>query len=322
MSAPDGMAEVMRLMRSGDLQGATAAIQRGMGSAVVTNASPDAPPEASPASGNFGEHRHAGLRYRLYVPNTAADTPRPLVLMLHGCTQDPEDFAAGTRMNALAEAHGVLVAYPAQSQAVNSSKCWNWFRRKDQQRDGGEPALLAGLVRHVVAQHGADPRRVYVAGLSAGGAMAVILGRTYPETFAAVGVHSGLPYASAHDVPSAFAAMRDAPEGRPASGGHRRIPTIVFHGDADATVHPRNGERVARTFAGTTHEEVAGATPGGRRHTRRIYRDGEQVVGEHWVVHGASHAWSGGSAAGSYTDPQGPDASREMLRFFLEQRAP
>lgn len=253
----------------------------------------------------------------------------PLVVMLHGCTQSPEDFAAGTRMNTLAEEHGCLVAYPGQAQSANAQKCWNWFNPGDQGRDGGEPALIAGITRQIMREHAVDPRRVHVAGLSAGGAAAAIMAQAYPDLYAAVGVHSGLACGAARDIPSAFAAMRQgaaapAKPGRAGAGaGDRRIvPTIVFHADRDGTVHPRNGDQVIAQSAaagGLRTEVQRGQVPGGHAYSRTIHADAAgRTVLEQWVVHGGGHAWSGGSAAGSYTDPRGPDASREMLRFFLE----
>lgn len=280
------------------------------------------PPGARFVPGIFtGE---AGSRsYKLYIPAAlkAGETP-PLLVMLHGCTQSPDDFAAGTRMNQLAEEHGLLVAYPAQSQSANAQRCWNWFSPADQRRDGGEPALIAGITRQILREHGADPRRVYVAGLSAGGAQAAIMGLAYPDLYAAIGVHSGLACGAARDVPSAFAAMR---QGGPAprASGAGIMPTIVFHADRDTTVHPVNGDQViAQSGAGGLRRRVEhGEVPGGHRWRRTTHSDADgQVLLEQWLVQGAGHAWSGGSPAGSYTDPRGPDASREMLRFFLRHR--
>jgi poly(hydroxyalkanoate) depolymerase family esterase len=270
-----------------------------------------------------GEHAAAGLQchYELFVPapTTAQPGPRALVVMLHGCTQHPADFAAGTRMNELAQAQGFIVLYPAQSRQMNPQGCWNWFKHSHQRRGHGEPELLASLTRAVMQGHGVDPARVYVAGLSAGGAMASVLGRSYPELYAAVGVHSGLAAGVAHDLPSALAAMNGAspPAASPADGK----PVIVFHGDADATVHPHNAAAVVAgsTNAQPTLETVAAGRPGHRRATRRVHRGADgRVVAEHWTVHGAGHAWSGGSPAGSYTDATGPDASAAMWRFFEE----
>nr|WP_137128435.1 PHB depolymerase family esterase [Roseomonas sp. HF4] len=265
---------------------------------------------------------HAGSRgYRLYVPSTGHAKAMPLVVMLHGCTQSPEDFAAGTRMNMLAEQHGCLVAYPGQAQSANAQKCWNWFSPGDQRRDQGEPALIAGITRQAMDDHAVDGRRVYVAGLSAGGAAAAIMAVTYPDLYAAVGVHSGLACGAARDMPSAFAAMRHGATEAASTDARRRLPTIVFHADMDGTVHPRNGDEVIAQSAGAEalHKEVRrGQVPGGRAYTLTTHTDaaGRPVL-EQWLVHGGGHAWSGGSSDGSYTDPRGPDASREMLRFFL-----
>jgi poly(hydroxyalkanoate) depolymerase family esterase len=299
-------------------------------------ARPQAPTaDVVPAGGRFLSAAHgnrAGRRdYKLYVPSGYRGEAAPLVVMLHGCTQSPDDFAAGTRMNFLAEEHGCLVAWPAQAAAANASRCWNWFRPEDQARGGGEPSLIAGITRQVMRDWVVDAGRVYVAGLSAGGAAAAIMGMAYPDLYAAIGVHSGLACGAASDLPSAFAAMSqgDALGRRPAgpgSGGF--VPTIVFHGDRDSTVHPRNGDWViaqsrAAPLADLRASVQRGRVPGGHAWSRTLHADARgQTVLEQWVVHGAGHAWSGGSPAGSYTDPLGPDASREMLRFFLAHRAP
>lgn len=281
----------------------------------------------------------AGTRkYMLYVPAsyaTESGDPVPAIVMLHGCTQSPDDFAAGTRMNALADQHGFLVIYPAQAANANKSRCWNWFRPEDQVRDSGEPSLIAGITREVASEYRIDTRRIFVAGMSAGASMAVILGAMYPELYVAVGAHSGLPYGAAHDMPSAFSAMQGGaalpgqlaiPTSR--AEGSNRTPTIVFHGDNDRTVNARNGAAIVEqvTVVGSDQQPLrakvqTGTTPGGRRYRRTDYLDhADQTVVEHWMVHGAGHAWSGGSPAGSFTDPTGPDASAEMIRFFLSQR--
>jgi poly(hydroxyalkanoate) depolymerase family esterase len=272
----------------------------------------------------------AGRRsYKLYVPQRQHAGKRPLVVMLHGGTQDADDFAAGTRMNALAEEHGFLVAYPSQCKSANPSLCWNWFKPEDQMRGGGEPSIIAGITSEIVAEHDIDPQRVFVAGLSAGGAMAGVMAATYPEVYAAVGVHSGLPYRSATDVASAFAAMRGdlgLPGGQrkagPASDHALHVRAIIFHGDADHIVHPSNAAKIIEGHAtsGDSVERVKARSSASRTYTREITRDptGTAVV-EHWLIHGSGHAWSGGSADGTFTDPHGPDASREMLRFFLEE---
>jgi poly(hydroxyalkanoate) depolymerase family esterase len=280
--------------------------------------------------GHFSTHAYsnaAGRRqYRLYVPAGAAGEPLPLIVMLHGCTQDADDFATGTQMNALAERHRCLVAYPVQPQQANPSKCWNWFKPQDQHRERGEPSLIAGITRDIIAAHDVDPTRVYVAGMSAGGAMAANMIDAYPELYAAAGVHSGLPARCAHDLPSALAAMKGgkhsgkAPRAKHDMDSSPRRPMIVFHGDADATVHIVNATRLVSSFdarpdAGSEGRRV----DAGRRActvSRLVSSDG--IDAELWTIHGAQHAWAGGNPQGSYTDPTGPDASAEMLRFFLE----
>ena len=268
----------------------------------------------------------AGSRmHRTYIPASADAGVSGVIMMLHGCTQSPEDFAAGTGMNELAEEHGFVVIYPAQSRGDNAQSCWNWFSRGDQRRDRGEPAILAGMASRVCAEHGIDRDQTFVAGLSAGGAMAAILGETYPDVFSAVGAHSGLSVGAAKDVPSAFAAMGgtilDAPT-RPRNGPSVR--TIVFHGTADATVNPKNGESIMRrALDSNARQSIETREKGhanGRNFSRVISSDetGAAVV-EHWRIDGQGHAWSGGSTNGSYTDPKGPDASAEMVRFFFDK---
>jgi poly(hydroxyalkanoate) depolymerase family esterase len=368
----EGMAEATRLTRAGRLEEATALIQRTLGGGISpgtfaapaeTAARSTAPialpgaltggvspviepdslrmrartpePEVALAgqfvAGSFTNS--AGTRaYRLYVPSRATGQALPLLVMLHGCTQNAEDLAAGTRMNELAESGGFLVVYPEQSAKANGQRCWNWFKADDQRRERGEPSIIAGITRQVAATQPVDTRRIYVAGMSAGGAMAVVMGATYPDLYAAVGVHSGLAYGAAHDMPSAFMAMNqgasDPAQGKVRAAQDagavdlaRAVPTIVFHGDRDGTVHPRNGEQVLHQWAGNSARATVrrDQVSGGRAYTRSVYRDaGGQPVAERWIVHGAGHAWSGGSQRGSYTDPQGPDASAEMVRFFLE----
>ena len=300
-------------------------------------------PTQESALGQFcgGSHAHGSLtrRYKLYLPPNAAGESLPLVVMLHGCTQNADDFAAGTDMNERARAQGFFVLYPEQSHDANPSRCWNWFKHNHQRRDSGEPGLIASLTRAVIAEHGIDARRVYVAGLSAGGAMAAIVAATHPDLFAAAGVHSGLPCGAASNVSEALAVMNTGTTGggmamktarapaMPTPPG-AAVPTIVFHGDQDRTVHPRNGEQLVKAAlaakplvaknATTAHVEQ-GRSARGQRYTRSVHRDDSgHTLAEHWLLHGAGHAWSGGRTEGSYTDPNGADASGEMLRFFFE----
>ena len=282
---------------------------------------------------------HTGVRhqYRLYVPPGAAKgVAMPLVLMLHGCTQNADDFALGTGMNQAAAPANALVLYPVQTRSANPNGCWNWFEPGHQHRGQGEPELLVAMVRDVMARHPVDAQRVYAAGLSAGGAMAAVLGREYPDVFAAVGVHSGLQAGAADNMMAALSAMnngaklgtKNRPTTHPSGAPYPAL--IVFHGDADATVHAKNGEQLVDAAlesalggkAAVRHETLQGKSDAGQRFTRTVYRATDAkdagVLAEHWVLHSAGHAWSGGNARGSYTDARGVSATQEMLRFFLE----
>lgn len=296
------------------------------------------PDDLAPEDGQFVERSFsnaAGARdYKLFVPSPRPG-PRPLVVMLHGCTQSPDDFAAGTRMNVLAEEDGIYVVYPRQSGRANAQKCWNWFEPSDQGREMGETGIIAGIVRAVSTEHPIDPARVYIAGLSAGGAAAANVARAYPDLFAAVGVHSGLAAGCARDLPSALSAMRVGAPGSEAPGGAAgfgagsvaqalRVPTIVFHGEGDGTVNPRNAEEVLAQAgaAGLTPQRERGSSDGHSYIRTRYADEAGRVQVESWSVQGAGHAWAGGSPEGSFTDPGGPNASRAMLDFFLSHDLP
>ena len=265
-------------------------------------------------------------RYKIYVPRDSGPHA-PVIVMLHGGTQPVLDYAAGTGMNQLADLHHFLVVYPEQDARANPMRYWNWFRPQDQHARGGEPSLIAGITQEVIRDYDADPDRVFIAGFSAGAAMATVMAATYPQLYAAAGVHSGLPYGAAYDVPSAFALMRG---GSPTSRQDPalRIPLIVFHGDHDEIVNVVNASNIRQQRLGIDGALTAadgvrvtnGQVPGGHAYTQTTYSDDADVLLEQWIVHGAGHAWSGGTAGCSYTDPLGPAASAEMVRFFAERR--
>jgi poly(hydroxyalkanoate) depolymerase family esterase len=316
------------LTRAGNLTEATRLLQVALGGVIAPVDSPvsgAAVPKEE--TGGFIAQTYrsqAGTRpYKLFVPSGYHGQPCPLIVMMHGCTQSAEDFAAGTRMNELAEEATFLVAYPEQSTSANTQKCWNWFKRAEQQRDCGEPSLIAGITRQIMHEYSVDRRRVYVAGMSAGAAAAAVLGATYPDIYAAVGAHSGLVCGLAHDVRSAFAVMKSGDGARSCPENAEPIATIVFHGDRDTTVNKANGDRFADDLSTPSYAKriEEGQAANGRAYTKTVYTDasGRSVL-EQWIVHGAGHAWSGGSSAGSYTDVRGPDASREMVRFFFSHR--
>lgn len=349
----DDFATAMRrsldLTRSGNLADATRQIQEALGG----NAAPLSPkPAAEPAAkrwslgetvkdlkartafrtANMGTPRGAapvadgaqfetrqysgagGSRaYRLYVPSCAREDLRGLVVMLHGCTQTPEDFAAGTTMNAKAEEHKMLVAYPEQTRGHNANMCWNWFEPGHQSAGAGEPAILAGIAAEIAQEFALPKGRTFAAGLSAGGAMAAILGATHPEVFSAVGVHSGLAPQAARDVMTAFSAMRG--DG-PVHGKALMGPAIIFQGLSDSTVAPVNASRLAGTIIDA---ERSSAMAEGRKVQKTVGETADGAPVELWLIEGAGHAWSGGSPTGSYADAAGPDASAEMMRFFNAQ---
>jgi poly(hydroxyalkanoate) depolymerase family esterase len=337
--APSGTLATAQPHLAGALRGLMERIKRhaGLPSRRAEQAVPALAPEIVPKGGKFiaaSYSNPAGSRaYKLYIPSRYRGQALPLVVMLHGCNQSSDDFAAGTRMNVIAEEEGCLVVYPEQPGEANPAKCWNWFRPTDQRRDQGEPSLIAGITRQVMADYAVDPRRVYIGGLSAGAAAAAVMGAAYPDLYAAIGVHSGLACGAANDLSSAFAAMQHgdiAASFEPADllAGEEEpvLPTIVLHGDRDTTVHPRNGDHViARQIGAATSQKQVhrGRVADGHAYTRTVHADasGRSTL-EQWEIHGGGHAWSGGSTAGSYTDPRGPDASREMLRFFLEHPRP
>jgi poly(hydroxyalkanoate) depolymerase family esterase len=297
---------------------------------AVADAGVDAGPASCFTAAWFGDHpRH---KYMLFEPSTRKRGQAPMLVLLHGCHQDAVDFAAGTRMNEVAEEAGMVVLYPEQSILANAMRCWNWYTSKYPPDASDEAALIAAMTRQVMREHDIDPARVYVAGMSAGGALASVLARTYPELYAAVGVHSGVPAGFAHDLFSAMRLMFKGPEDGAVEAElnrdelRRPAPSIVFHGDQDTTVHPSNGQAIHAAAGADQSPAVpvpARTRPGSGQHdvTRSVDRGpGGVSKRELWIVHGAGHAWAGGSDEGSYTDADGPDASSEMLRFFLQHR--
>ena len=298
---------------------------RGLARQGGSGARPEVPEGATYVRRSHGAGQGT-LDYTLFTPSPRGEPVRGVILMLHGCTQDADDFAAGTQMNLHAERENLVVAYPEQSRGANTLGCWNWFRAQDQQRGGGEPAMLAGLAEALGAEFGVAPGQTFVAGLSAGGAMAAILGAVYGDVFGAVGVHSGLAPGAARDVMGAYSAMAGQGKGGMPSGMASagfgaaatpaiEVPTIVIHGTGDSTVHPDNGAKVLAAAVGAASGVTAET---GDDRTATVHRDGTgRVIAESWTVPGLGHAWSGGSSAGTYCAPGGVDASAEMMRFFL-----
>jgi poly(hydroxyalkanoate) depolymerase family esterase len=291
-------------------------------------------------------NEHGTRDYRLYVPDDYEEERVPLIVMLHGCRQDAEDFAASTRMNAVAERERFLVLYPEQDAGANPLRCWNWFEPEHQERNTGEPSIIAGATEEVMAEHNVDPNRVYVAGISAGGSMTSILGATYPDLYAAIGVHSGLQYKAASSRRQALIVQQTGgPD--PDRQGHlaylsalqeaRILPTIVFHGEEDRVVDAVNAHHTLSQWAQTNDYAHDGSdndsitdepadilrerAPEGYNYVRHVYENPEgEAIMEKWIVEELGHDWSGGDPEGSYADPEGPDASRELVRFFAEHR--
>ena len=328
---PDKLQDFVEKMKHFKLDLPSAINLDGLNTGLKTHSEPPIPENAQFLKGTL-KLAQKSHDYRLYIPSSYAPTVEkgsllPLIVMLHGCTQSPEDFAAGTRMNELAEQHGCLIVYPSQPVSANQNRCWNWFNPSDQQSGQGEPAWLAALTQSITKDYAVDSSRVYIAGLSAGAAMAVIMAEAYPELYAAVGVHSGLAYRSATDLPSALMAMRQGGAANTNHAGNGKfVPMIVFHGDQDHTVSIRNGNQIVeqaqqRLQAQNTDLIIQQHQKSSKQNCRSTQLEISDSKGvsqlEYWKIHGAGHSWAGGSSAGSYTDPKGPDASKEMLRFFL-----
>lgn len=330
MTITRDLSMAMRLLKHGRLADAASLIQHRVAELVpsqVPARSPSSPPpqagQAQFLSRSFDGQ--AGARsYKLYIPSSYAGRPAPLIVMLHGCGQTPDEFAAATRMNQRAEGEGCLVAWPQQARGANMHRCWNWFEPSNQERGSGEPAIIAGITEAIMREYAVDATRLYVAGLSAGGALAAIMAQTYPDLYAAVGVHSGLACGAARDMKAALAAMANGGAGLHGTGPHRLVPTIIFHGDADTTVNPANADAVAAQALrdrGLRQRREAGQASGGHAYARTVWQDETgRVMVEQWRVERGGHAWFGGAQGGSYADPKPPDATQEMLRFFLQHR--
>ena len=318
------LTDATRMIREA-LSGSSSASEDGFDGVTIdgTAERAEGPSSASPMLSRTYRGAAGQRAYRLFVPQ-APDGVRGLILMLHGCTQNPEDFALGTAMNRIAAREGLVVAYPAQTKAYNPNACWNWFEPQHQRRGAGEAAILAGLAGEVAREYGVPEGRVFAAGLSAGGAMAAVLGATYPDVFSAIGVHSGLAAGSAHDVATAFAAMK----GKGTGGRLARDPSapaprlMVVHGHRDRTVVPANGMTLLREMEAAYPQAALRREPTAERGLtllRLVLPDGTAVA-EHWEVAGLGHAWSGGDRAGSFTSPRKPNASEGFVRFFLDPK--
>ena len=307
--------------------------------------------ERASYSNEFGTRQ-----YMVYLPSKLKKDA-PVVVYLHGCTQTADDAAVGTRFNLLAEEQGFIAVYPEQDAAANGTLCWNWFLPEHQERDAGEPSIIAGITSTVVETYGADPARVFVSGASAGGAMSSIMGATYPDLFAAIGILAAPAYKGDVTGNLAYRAMGDSA---------RSVPTIVFQGTADSLVVYPAGRTAADQWVGTNDLADDGSANGSISRTPEIenrgfdqtpdpasgndclappnsfpcaggvvgfqseypttieqYRDAEGVsVVELWSIHGLGHAYPGGDVNGSFTDPIGPDATRVSFDFFMSHPLP
>ncbi len=293
------------------------------------------------------ESEHGVRPYRLYLPpavlgeedleakGEGAAAP-PLLVVLHGCTQDAEDVARGTRMDDHGRRRGMAVLYPEQPPEAHATRCWNWYEPDHQSAGGGEPAILAGMIREMTETWGLDSERVYVAGISAGGAMAVTLAATHPGLVSGVASHSGVAYRAAVGLEEATRVLspaeaepsRDLVEAVSGAMGERgrRIPLLVIHGDDDAVVAPRNARWLADQWAGLAEEFAEGVVewdmdpsrPQADQASRiEVVRDDGGVWMEMWRIRDLGHAWSGGSDEGTFTQPGGLDASALIVDFML-----
>lgn len=307
----------------------------------------------SPAMGSFERYTYtndAGTRtYKVYVPAAySGEAAVPLIVDLHGCGSNADEEARWSRFNELAETFGLLVAYPEQSSSANGSRCWNWFLTEHQSRDAGEPTLIAGITREVMSRWSVDPRRVYVAGISAGGAMSDIMAATYPDLYAAAMIYAGCEYKGGTTCLGAVAALPAEESGRlayEAMGPRARVvPIFVIQGDTDAVVPAPNAELVVQQFLasddwadnGANDGSVSrdrsatrsGQKPGGRAYDIDDYTDAAGcLLAQRWLIRGIGHAWSNAEPNGTprdaaLTDPLGPDVSTPTVEFFLAHPMP
>ena len=292
---------------------------------------------------SFTEHTYkndAGERqYWLYVPASYnASKPAALIVMLHGCTQDGPDAARGTRLNEWAERDGFIVAYPQQSAAIQVQKCWSWFNPQHQSRGAGEPSIIAGITREVISKYNVDTSRVFIAGVSAGAAMAGLVAAAYPEMYAAAALHSGPEFRAASNVGEALQVMKKGGPDPMQQGllayqamnqRAQIMPVILFQGAKDAVVMPVNGEQATRQWQTTNDHaddgnqnnslKIESGRGEGFSFTRASQKNGRVII-EYFLIDALGHAWSGGSSAGTYTDPKTLDATAEMIRFFNNVR--
>ncbi|WP_233274695.1 extracellular catalytic domain type 1 short-chain-length polyhydroxyalkanoate depolymerase [Haladaptatus cibarius] len=309
----------------------------GVGASAILSGS------TSAAKGSYTTETYDGRTYTKYIPTGADGSAIPLVVMLHGCTQNPDQFKDETQMNEVAERETFAVIYPDQTTSANIRECWNWFQDQHTTRGSGEAELIAGMAQDVMASHSIDDNRVFVAGLSAGAAMVPNLLVAYPDVFAAGGIHSGLVYDVAENVSQATTAMTqggpdpqqqgtEAYQAMQSNGVTDTVPTIVFHGTEDYTVYPINGHQATEQATQTndlaadgtdddstdyTPDETTNGQSESFSYTVSEYHDsGGETVVEKWIIDGMAHAWSGGAQGGAYTAPGGPDASQQMWDFF------
>ncbi|AWH53533.1 PHB depolymerase esterase [Stenotrophomonas sp. ESTM1D_MKCIP4_1] len=304
----------------------------------------------TPGHWDFGVYGNVyGAReYQVWVPaNYQPSQPLPLLLVLHGCVTGPNLMGEASGFNDVADTEGFIVVYPRQNVTANPMRCWNFPLPVNQARGSGEPSILAGIVDEVKAGYAVDPRRVYVTGISAGGAMTATMLACYSDVFAAGAIHAGGMYKGATTVSGSAYALLAGSIYSPDSNGRlawqcsgspkpRPLPVLVFHGSADSTVNPINGQQAVRQFLqtndladdGLDNDSVKyvptstyqGQVPGGRSYTVDTYAYNGRVLAQHYVVQGMGHAWSGSQTGLPFTDAQGPDATLITWLFLKDNQ--